>query len=99
MGEVYPAAPGSVPLMDERGEVHCESKSQQGSVSDHRARALIFTATGCESRKSHRLSTSASGEDGVRDRLRGRGVLPETEGVQELVNDHGVGEGAAALGR
>jgi cellobiose epimerase len=36
--------PGVCPRMDERGEVHCESKSHMWFVSYHTARALLFTA-------------------------------------------------------
>jgi mannobiose 2-epimerase len=36
--------PGVCPLMDERGEVHCESKSHPWFASYHTARALLFTA-------------------------------------------------------
>jgi mannose/cellobiose epimerase-like protein (N-acyl-D-glucosamine 2-epimerase family) len=39
-----PQHPGVCPLMDERGEVHCESKSHPWFVSYHTARALLFTA-------------------------------------------------------
>ena len=39
-----PQYPGVCPLMDERGEVHCESKSHQWFVSYHTARALLLTA-------------------------------------------------------
>jgi mannobiose 2-epimerase len=36
--------PGVCPRMDERGEVHCESKSHMWFVSYHTARALLLTA-------------------------------------------------------
>ena len=39
-----PQHPGVCPLMDERGDVHCESKSHQWFVSYHTARALLLTA-------------------------------------------------------
>jgi mannobiose 2-epimerase len=39
-----PVHPGVCPQMDERGEVHCESKSNQWFVSYHTARALLLTA-------------------------------------------------------
>jgi mannobiose 2-epimerase len=39
-----PQHPGVCPSMDERGEVHCESKSHMWFVSYHTARALLFTA-------------------------------------------------------
>ena len=39
-----PEHPGVCPRMDERGEVHCESKSHMWFVSYHTARALLFTA-------------------------------------------------------
>jgi cellobiose epimerase len=39
-----PQHPGVCPRMDERGEVHCESKSHQWFVSYHTARALLLTA-------------------------------------------------------
>lgn len=39
-----PVHPGVCPRMDERGEVHCESKSNQWFVSYHTARALLLTA-------------------------------------------------------
>jgi mannobiose 2-epimerase len=39
-----PKHPGVCPRMDERGEVHCESKSHMWFVSYHTARSLLFTA-------------------------------------------------------
>jgi cellobiose epimerase len=36
--------PGVCPQMDERGEVHCDSKSHQWFVSYHTARSLLFSA-------------------------------------------------------
>jgi len=39
-----PKHPGVCPRMDERGEVHCESKSHMWFVSYHTARALLLTA-------------------------------------------------------
>jgi mannobiose 2-epimerase len=39
-----PKHPGVCPQMDERGAVHCESKSHNWFVSYHTARALLFTA-------------------------------------------------------
>ena len=39
-----PQHPGVCPRMDERGEVHCESKSHSWFASYHSARALLLTA-------------------------------------------------------
>jgi mannobiose 2-epimerase len=39
-----PQHPGVCPAMDEKGEVHCDSKSHMWFVSYHTARALLFTA-------------------------------------------------------
>ena len=39
-----PEHPGVCPQMDERGEVHCDSKSHNWFASYHTARALLFTA-------------------------------------------------------
>jgi cellobiose epimerase len=39
-----PQHPGVCPRMDERGEVHCDSKSHMWFVSYHTARSLLFTA-------------------------------------------------------
>jgi mannobiose 2-epimerase len=39
-----PQYPGVCPLMDEKGDVHCDSKSHMWFVSYHTARSLLFAA-------------------------------------------------------